>query len=31
VIARGEEYGYPPLSINYVRTIDEIMKDETAQ
>ena len=31
VIARGEEYGYPPLSINYVRTIDEIMKDGTAQ
>ena len=29
VIARGEEYGYPPLSINYVRTIDEITEEQT--
>lgn len=29
VIARGAENDYPPLSINYVRTIDEITDEQT--
>lgn len=29
VIARGEENDYPSLSINYVRTIDEITDEQT--
>lgn len=31
VIARGEENDYQPLSINYVRSIDEIMEEQNIQ
>ncbi len=28
VISRGEQYNYPPLSVNYVRTVDEVTEQQ---
>ena len=28
VISRGEQYNYPPLSVNYVRTVDELTEQQ---